>query len=531
MPPLTSPHSPAALPPWLNRLSACIEPTRAPLWQQYLLALTLAGAGLLLRAALQPLLGARPALLPVFVVLVLLLLRAGSGPFMAGAALSAAGLAWRAGGAGAALDLGQFGLAVALSGTAVWLSTLTRQHTGQRSRPTDELQQAQETCATLRAQLRDAERRRDDFLAMLAHELRNPLAPLRHGLQILARPGTDPAAQAQAHATIDLQMRHLLRLLDDLLDVSRITHDRLELRKARVSLGALLEQAGQACEPALLAAGQTLHLQPLPRPLWLQADAVRLVQVFHNLLANASQYSPPGSAVTVAVHDEGDRVAVRVIDRGIGIEAALLPHIFERFTQGRPAPGQLASGLGLGLALARRLVQLHGGELGAHSAGPGQGSEFTVRLPLAEEAEAGAEITRIPPGAVPGSLPAPAPWHILVVDDNHDAAITLAMLLALSGHRTHTAHDGLQALATAEALRPDAVLLDIGMPGLDGHEVARRLRAQAWGRATVLVALTGRGQPRDRQACDAAGFDAHLLKPADHERLLGLLGELLGRRR
>jgi PAS domain S-box-containing protein len=387
--------------------------------------------------------------------------------------------------------------------------------------------------AELVAQLRHADRRKDEFLATLAHELRNPLAPVLHGMDILANPAADSASQARARATISRQLRHMVRLIDDLLDVSRITQDRLELRTVSVPLHSVLEQAVEAVRPALAAAGHALAVQHLGDAqaedgLWLQADPVRLAQVFTNLLGNACKYSPPGSALTLQVSAHEGTVEVAVADQGIGIAPDLLPRIFEMFTQGAPAPGQASGGLGIGLALARRLVLLHGGEISAHSDGPGQGSRFSVRLPLMPQLEAPAPAAD-PPAAPPASA-ASAVWRLLVVDDNRDAAMTLAMLLELAGHSVRMAHDGEEAMRVAEQFRPDAVLLDIGLPLLDGHAVARRLRSLPWARETVLIALTGWGQPPDRQASMAAGFDAHLVKPVEHAQLLEVLGSLLQKR-
>ncbi len=413
------------------------------------------------------------------------------------------------------------------------------------------LRRTEESNAQLVQQLRDADRRKDEFLATLAHELRNPLAPSAHALEILKRPGAEPPTPAAARAlsTLERQMRHMVRLIDDLLDVSRITRDRLELRPQRVDLLAVLEHAVEAARPALAAARQPLDFQHPAGPLWLQADPVRLSQVFSNLLGNAGKYSPPGSPVRLKVgrHDGAYEVAVR--DEGAGIAPQTLPRLFDMFTQGDVQPGQVQGGLGIGLALARRLTELHGGRLDAHSDGPGRGSEFVVRLPRGGEAGEGAlhAASDVLPGVASSGPPGPSPWplaepplagpgaaaagwRVLVVDDNVDAAHTLALLLEITGHVVAIAHDGLDALSQAERFRPDVVLLDIGLPRLDGHEVARRLRQQDWGRDVVLVALTGWGQAPDREASVAAGFDAHLVKPVEHEVLMARLQALMAGR-
>lgn len=409
--------------------------------------------------------------------------------------------------------------------------------------------------------LLEADRRKDDFLATLAHELRNPLAPAAHALALLKLTHVEPAlerqAREQAVGILDRQLRHMVRLVEDLMEVSRITRDRLELRRSPVELATVLAQAAEAVRPALSAAGQKLTLSQPDEPVWLEADASRLVQVFSNLLGNAGKYSAPGAPVTVqvtvqapgpvpdAARTDGRWVEVAVRDRGIGIEPVLLPRLFEMFSQVQRST-QPASGLGIGLGLARRLAELHGGEIVARSAGLGLGSEFVVRLPLGSEIRPAASASPADepgPAAAAGpwnplpldTMPPPPPeggrWRVLVVDDNRDAADTLAMLLTLCGYDTRTAHDGLRALDAAQLFRPQLVLLDIGLPQLDGHEVARRLRQQAWARQLVLVALTGWGQAPDRLASDAAGFDAHLVKPVDHGALLPLLARLLLTRR
>lgn len=403
--------------------------------------------------------------------------------------------------------------------------------------------------------LHEADRRKDDFLATLAHELRNPLAPAAHALALLklthAGPELDQQAREQAIGTLERQLRHMVRLVEDLMEVSRITRDRLELRRLPVELAIVLEQAAEAVRPMLSAAGQTLTLTLPDEPVWLDADASRLVQVFSNLLGNAGKYSAPGTPVSVQATvlapepgpdgEPADRgwVEVAVRDRGIGIEPVQLPRLFEMFSQARRSP-QPSGGLGIGLGLARRLAELHGGEILAHSAGPGQGSEFVVRLPLradgpplAPQALPATRDELHPPSSMQNAAPPTpeqGPWRVLLVDDNHDAAETLALLMRLCGYQTRSAHDGLQALDVARQFLPHVVLLDIGLPRLDGYEVARRLRQQAWAEDMVLVALTGWGQPPDRPPPLEAGFDAHLLKPVDHDALLQLVAHTLSRR-
>jgi signal transduction histidine kinase/ActR/RegA family two-component response regulator len=385
--------------------------------------------------------------------------------------------------------------------------------------------------------LRVADRRKDEFLATLAHELRNPLAPIRSSIELLKRAGVDPDSAASALRTMERQVLHLVRLVDDLLDISRITRDKLELQTARVTLADVLEPALEACRPLAAAARHALSLQLPAETIWLQADTVRLTQVFSNLLHNAVKYTPPGGRITLSAARDGDVVRVAVRDSGIGIAPGMAPQLFELFAQA-PAPEHVHGGLGIGLSLVRRLVEMHGGRVDASSEGPGRGSEFVVCLPVAE-APADVAATRAsgttaaavatPPadtiahGGDGGPRDADGGRRILVVDDNRDAAESLAMLLELSGYATRVVHDGLAALTAAEEMRPDVILLDLGLPRLDGIEVARRLRASECGRNVLLIALTGWGQDDDRRKSSEAGFDHHLVKPVDHETLLALL--------
>jgi PAS domain S-box-containing protein len=367
-------------------------------------------------------------------------------------------------------------------------------------------------------ELREADRRKDEFLATLAHELRNPLAPIRNGLQLLglAEPGSDVAEQARA--MMERQTRHLVRLVDDLLEVSRITTGKLELRKAPVDLAAVLRSAVETSRPLVEAGGHTLTIEVPPQPIVVEADAVRLAQVAANLLNNAARYTEPGGRIELAARREGGEAEVSVRDNGIGIEPAMLARVFELFTQGGHAPAHGQGGLGIGLTLARTLVELHGGRIEARSAGRGQGSEFIVRLPVIA-AQAIAEEPVAPPG------PAGTPRRILIVDDNVDAARSLSMLLAAMGHEVQVAHDGAAALDQARAQCPDLLLLDLSMPGLDGFAVASGVRADPRLAGVRIVAVTGRGDERDRQRCREAGFDEHVVKPVAPERLRALLGQ------
>jgi len=399
-------------------------------------------------------------------------------------------------------------------------------------------------------QLRESDRQKDEFLAMLAHELRNPLAPVLNAVQVLNHIGSPEPREARQRAVIDRQSRHMARLLDDLLDVSRITQGKIELRKHPVELGAVVDQVVDAHRALLDQRGHTLAVSVPPEPFFMEADATRLHQVIGNLLNNAAKYTPSGGQVALSLEREGREAVIRVRDNGAGIAPAFLPRVFDLFAQGDRSLARPESGLGIGLTMVRRLVELHGGSVAAHSEGPGRGSEFVVRLPLE-----GAPLRVAPPAPLPHVASEGAALRVLVVDDNRDAAETLSDLATLWGCEVRTAHDGEAALRIAEAYRPQVVLLDISMPGMDGYEVARRLRrdessefrvpGSEWGNsrngvpnprqdtenselrtqnsAPLLVALTGYGQEEDRRRSREAGFDEHLTKPVDPEALRGLL--------
>jgi PAS domain S-box-containing protein len=407
----------------------------------------------------------------------------------------------------------------------------------------------------LAAELSEADRRKDEFLATLAHELRNPLAPIRNGLKILrltsqntTEPNTtDPNTEVteRIQAMMERQLGQMVRLVDELMDVSRISRGKVALSREQVEIASIIEQAVETSRPAIDLAQQTLTVTLPPKPIHLQADPLRLVQVFSNLLNNACKYSQPGSHILVTVDliapnlpsSENSALTISVKDTGIGISAEMLPKIFTIFTQvegaferasGSRLPAQ--NGLGIGLTLVKQLVEMHGGSVQAYSEGLGKGSEFRVQLPIVIEPIAIEPIviepiqSRTPNHSEP---PAMSPRRILIVDDNEDSAVTLSVLFEMSGDDTQTAEDGLKAVAAAETFRPDVVLLDIGLPGLNGYEVAEAIRAQPWGETMVLVALTGWGQDEDRKKSKAAGFDAHMVKPVDHEALLTLLDELI----
>lgn len=365
--------------------------------------------------------------------------------------------------------------------------------------------------------LAQSDRRKNEFLATLAHELRNPLAPLRNGLAVLRLAGDDATTRERTLQTLERQVGLMVRLIDDLLDLGRISRDQLELRRRPINLAQVVEGGVETGRPLVDAQCHVLSVVLPPRPVVVDGDAARLVQVVANLLNNAAKYTPAGGSLELRVETQGRDAVLTVQDDGIGIPPAMLERVFEMFAQVDRSQPLAQGGLGIGLAISRRLVQLHGGSLVAQSDGEGRGSRFVMRLPLAVE----------PPAAPAAERPRSAPAgarRVLVVDDNVDAAASLQELLGLAGHQVHVAHHGRVALDVAEACRPDIALLDLGLPGLDGCELARRLRQRPWAAQLVLVALTGWGQDQDRARTHAAGFHHHLVKPVDLAALERLVG-------
>jgi len=366
--------------------------------------------------------------------------------------------------------------------------------------------------------LKTVDRSKNEFLAILAHELRNPLAPIRNAVQILNREAALGPESQWAVSAIERQVRQMARLIDDLVDVARITSNRLELRREHVDLGAVLRSAVETSGALLKAGGQEFTIGLPDAPIQLDADPIRLSQAVANLLNNAAKYTERGGHIWLLAERVDGHAIITVRDTGVGIPSAVLPHVFEMFTQGEPAGARALGGLGIGLTLVKRLVEMHGGTVSAESGGQNLGSTFTIRLPVVAEAPQEAQ----PQSERSGRINPPS-LRMLIVDDNRDAADSLAMLLRTTGNEIRTAYDGLEALQTASEFRPEVVLLDIGLPNIDGHEVAQRIRREPWGARVCLIAITGWSDESDRARSRAAGFDHHLVKPLDTAHLAQLL--------
>src|SRR5262245_37704840 len=388
------------------------------------------------------------------------------------------------------------------------------------ARDITERRRLEDSLRKLAADLSKADRRKDEFLATLAHELRNSLAPVRNALQII-RLSPERTAREQARTLMERQLGQMVRLVDDLLDVSRISQGKLALRREQVPLAAVIGSALETSRPLIDHLGHQLTVTLPDQPILVDADPTRLAQVFANLLNNSAKYMDRGGHIGLTAERQGSDVLVSVRDSGIGIDAEQLPRIFQLFSQVDSALERSQGGLGIGLTLVKRLVEMHGGRIEARSEGPGKGAEFVVRLPVVVGAAG--------PQAVGGTDEPAAPkssLRILIVDDNRDAADSLVMLLRLMGNDTRTAYDGQEGVAVAGEFNPDVMLLDIGLPKLDGYEACQRIREQAWGKKVVLIAMTGWGQEEDRRRAQEAGFDHHLVKPVDPQDLMKLLAGL-----
>jgi two-component system CheB/CheR fusion protein len=386
-----------------------------------------------------------------------------------------------------------------------WVGTCTDVH---------EQKQAEEA-------LRQADRRKNEFLATLAHELRNPLAPVRNAVQLLRMKEPADRESRWARDVIGRQVQQMTRLIDDLMDVSRISQGRIALKRERVALAHVIEGAVESNRPLIEQCGHQLSVELPAQPVSVDADPVRLTQLFSNLLNNAAKYSDRGGSISLTAGRQDGDVVVSVKDSGIGIPHDKLPGIFDLFSQVQGALDRSQGGLGIGLSLVKRLVEMHGGTIEARSEGPGKGSEFVVRLPIVVEQQSGT--TRDAGNDV--EAPAP-PSRVLIVDDNRDAADSLEMMLRQMGHETRTAYDGEEAVRAAGEFRPEVVLLDIGLPKLNGYDACRLIRQQSWGRSMVVIAVTGWGQDQDRRKAQDAGFDRHVVKPVDPGHLVHLLGSL-----
>ena len=373
-------------------------------------------------------------------------------------------------------------------------------------------------------QVRETQRRKDEFLASLGHELRNPLAPIKTSVALLSHLYPESEQVSKVKGVIERQVTHLTRLVDDLLDVARITSGKVQLQRQDIALQQVLAHVIELCQPAASSRHITIALDLPPQTIVLHADYARVVQIFANIVSNAVKFTPNGGHIHIAAQLAGGQLQVAIEDNGIGIDPEAIPRIFSMFEQGRTQAGQMASGLGIGLSLARQFAEMHGGCIEAHSDGPGRGSRFVVRL--------AASMVEGPPAAPANAAPASAgrAVQVLVVDDNRDAADSLQTLFQLEGYAVRVAYDGAQALAAIDAAWPQLIVMDLGMPGMDGYETARQIRRLAQGRDVLMIALTGWGQGDARQRTAQAGFDHHLTKPVDFAAIAALLGQHLARR-
>ena len=402
------------------------------------------------------------------------------------------------------------GMGLAISLVCQWLHTASHRAAAMRDDIT-ELQRMEDNLRQLAADLSEADRRKDRFLATLSHELRNPLAPIRNALELMKRSRSDLATLDIARAAMERQLVQMVRLVDDLLDVSRITRDKLDLRREMATLQSVLDSAVEAARPCIDEHGHQLSVTVPAQPVWLNVDPTRMAQVFSNLLNNAAKYTDHGGQLQLQARVDGDEAIVSVIDNGIGVPEHQVGAVLEMFGQVDNSLERSEGGLGIGLSLAKRLVEMHNGRIDLHRGPDGRGTAVDVRV-----------ATVTPPLCQQSALPAPSPTaadgrprRVLVVDDNVDSAKTLAMVLDVMGHQTTLANDGLEAVRLAQDFQPEIVLLDIGMPRLNGYEACKQIRAQAWATQVIIIAVTGWGHDEDRRRSKDAGFDLHLVKPLD----------------
>ena len=504
---------------------------RRTVWLHYLAAPLAVGLGAFVRLSFWPELFEVATFMPLFMAVLFCAWLGGLGPGLLATVLASLVAAWwlLPPEGSLAVATGEHQVQLALFVTLALAMALASESLHDERRRAEslrgdihDLEAMQRRLHALAADLSEADRRKDEFLATLAHELRNPLAPISNSLEIL-RMAPDAATLEAARATMARQLAHLVRLVDDLLDVSRISRDKLTLRREIVVLQTVVANVVESTGPFIASHGHDLEVAMPDAPIELEADPVRVAQVIGNLLHNAAKYTPDGGRIALSVRVDDDMAELVIADTGIGVPETLRDHVFDMFRQGDASLERTRGGLGIGLGLARRLVELHGGTIRLDSAGAGHGTQVTVRLPALRGARVDANPA--PVAAVAGAAPV-VPLRIVVADDNHDAAQSMAMVLRAAGHRVDVAHDGLSALALAEAVRPDLVLLDIGMPGLNGFEACRRLRASEWTRGVPIVAITGLGQPGDRERSRDAGFDAHWVKPIDPVRLHALVASV-----
>ena len=498
----------------------------------YLIALIVVAIATFVRVDVAPALFAPVPTIPFFVAMLIAAWYGGLGPGLLSTLLGALSCAWYV-----FEPIHSFAIAghedqlrlivFVLLGVAISVAAETLHATLRRTErmriDLDERQRMADSLRKLAFDLSEEAHRKDRFLATLSHELRNPLAPMRNALQVMRLAASDPVEVENARRMMERQLVQMVRLIDDLLDVSRISRDKLELKRDPVTLRSMIDAAVESTRPFIEQRRHTLHVNLPPETIMLNMDPTRMSQVFANLLSNAAKYTDSGGEIRIEGRLADGQIVVCVIDNGVGVSPEMVPQLLEMFGQADHTLERASGGLGIGLSLAKRLVELHGGCIDLRPAPSGRGTEVEVRMPvLSVEAPVDPVVE-----STPRTAPSTPRRRILVADDNVDAARTLALLLDLLGHATRVAHDGEEAIEVAEAFRPDVVLLDIGMPRLSGHDACRRIRAQPWARSVAFIAVTGWGQDQDRQRSREAGFDLHLVKPLDPAAIDGLLADLV----